>query len=543
MGVGILPPFGDDHIQVPGTRALKEEVAPGADVSGDKFANLKRHPKHHDVILQPQPSDDPNDPLNWSRLRKEMLFISIMLCTSAVAVIGPIFIPAFSSMAAEFDRDLTAIANLNGILVMMLGITSFIGIALGRVFGKRPFLVFTMVLEIIGLACAAKSSGYWSLYGSRILQGLGIGGFACVGNALISDVFFLHEQGTRIALWQFAWVFSVNASPLVSSHIIATHGWRMAFWAALGYTTFCSVFYFLAAPETTYVRQEPISVATTPPETESEGKEIEMGVASAQPALEHGAGPQFPARKSPFSLWNGIMTDDSILLVLSRPFVVGLTPPIFWSLITYGIFFTGTIVTGATFSQIFAVAPYNLDTVSVGNISSIGPLLGSIIGFASSGPLADFAARTLARRNRGYFEPEMYLVLMLPAFVFCLAGFVGWGHSVANGAPRIVPAAMIAIAYLGSTFGFSGTIMYASVAFPARGGDAFGIMMLAKSAIAFGLLFVANTWLATVGPVAFYGAWAGLTCGTAFLALPLYIFGKRIRLWTSKNSMLGWTTR
>jgi hypothetical protein len=59
-------------------------------------------------------------------------------------------------MAVELDASIAGIAQLNGILVMMLGITSFVGIAFGRIFGKRPFLLLTLLLEIAGLAWGAN---------------------------------------------------------------------------------------------------------------------------------------------------------------------------------------------------------------------------------------------------------------------------------------------------------------------------------------------------------------------------------------------------
>jgi hypothetical protein len=59
-------------------------------------------------------------------------------------------------MAAEFDRPVTDISKLNGVLVMFLGITSFVGIVCARFVGKRPILVMTLLLEVAGLAWASQ---------------------------------------------------------------------------------------------------------------------------------------------------------------------------------------------------------------------------------------------------------------------------------------------------------------------------------------------------------------------------------------------------
>ena len=68
----------------PGTVLLDDvKQAAMVDANGSQFAHLKKD-KH--IILQPQPSDSVNDPLNWSNRRK-MGIIFTLICTG-VAVGG-----------------------------------------------------------------------------------------------------------------------------------------------------------------------------------------------------------------------------------------------------------------------------------------------------------------------------------------------------------------------------------------------------------------------------------------------------------------------
>jgi hypothetical protein len=68
MGIGIRQPPISIRDTVVGTEQVSQA---DSSLQPEDGKHLKRHPKHPDLILQPQPSDDPNDPLNWSRLRKE----------------------------------------------------------------------------------------------------------------------------------------------------------------------------------------------------------------------------------------------------------------------------------------------------------------------------------------------------------------------------------------------------------------------------------------------------------------------------------------
>lgn len=90
MGFGILP---DKHLEhVPGTVLLVDrEKLPT--IAGDP-SKLKHDPKNPDIVLVPQPSDDPNDTLNWTRRRKFWVMICIVYGSALVGAIGPLISPA-----------------------------------------------------------------------------------------------------------------------------------------------------------------------------------------------------------------------------------------------------------------------------------------------------------------------------------------------------------------------------------------------------------------------------------------------------------------
>jgi hypothetical protein len=78
MGLGIL----EDHklAHVPGT-ILLDESAGNEDAA--QTLDLKHAAgKDSHIILAPQPSEDPNDPLNWSHFRKDLVLL--ILCFGVV---------------------------------------------------------------------------------------------------------------------------------------------------------------------------------------------------------------------------------------------------------------------------------------------------------------------------------------------------------------------------------------------------------------------------------------------------------------------------
>jgi hypothetical protein len=105
MGIGILQPRDGSHTPVTGTKLFDEVSSLGTD---EEAVGLKRHPKHHDIILQPQPSDDPDDPLNWSRLRKEVCGALTREPAGGIAFIDH---NSFSSRASSYAPPLWGLSG------------------------------------------------------------------------------------------------------------------------------------------------------------------------------------------------------------------------------------------------------------------------------------------------------------------------------------------------------------------------------------------------------------------------------------------------
>jgi hypothetical protein len=87
MGLGVLEDRKLEH--VPGT-ILLDELSAQAE---SETANLKHGTgKDAHIILAPQPSEDPNDPLNWSWFRKHFVF-GILLLGSILNAATQVYAP------------------------------------------------------------------------------------------------------------------------------------------------------------------------------------------------------------------------------------------------------------------------------------------------------------------------------------------------------------------------------------------------------------------------------------------------------------------
>jgi hypothetical protein len=160
MGLGILEDTKLEH--VPGTAFLAEVQAQRSivegHISGDVDTSALKHDKSGKLVLVPQPSDSPNDPYNWSRLKRELFCVAYLFGCGAVGAVGPLLNPALVQAAAEFNVSISSFnEGINGALLMCLAAGTTILNALAVVIGKRP--VYLLSATVCTATCFWGANG------------------------------------------------------------------------------------------------------------------------------------------------------------------------------------------------------------------------------------------------------------------------------------------------------------------------------------------------------------------------------------------------
>ncbi|RDW63540.1 MFS transporter-21 [Coleophoma cylindrospora] len=535
MAFGILE--SSNNARPTGTTLLEDLHANGAQVKAE-------------VILVPQPSSSPADPLNMSRLRKELLFATIIFGACVTGVVGPLLVPGFSIIAADFNITLTQVTYLNGVLLMGLGISSYLCSCFAQIYGKRLVYLFTTVLCIAACCWGAAAKSYHSLLAARFFQGLGMGGFfALAGTGSISDVFFVHERGFRVGIWNFAVIVSVNMTPIISGYVITNLSWQWSFWILALTFGVLLVMVVCLFPETTFEREttteEPIrtlhhtevnTVPYTPGEKETASDADNENEDSAVGQLIEPA--KFNLSRD-LGLGSLKIHDQlRIFEMCVTPIMLLRHPGVIWAAAMWSVTFTWVIIQGAVADQIFEAPPYNMSAIQVGNLVGIAPLIGSALGTLVSGPLSDWLALFMAKRNNGIYEPEFRLFLVIPSLISIIIGAFGLASGIQNGTSAIVCGVFLAIINFSVGVGCTGIVSYSNDVFKQNPGGVFGVVMLIKSIFAFGLTFMFNNYYTTHGPLKFFSLFGGLTTGVMLTTIPIYIYGKKIRDWSDRKGLL-----
>jgi MFS family permease len=205
-------------------------------------------------VLEPQPDDSVNDPLNWPVWQRDTALISLGFYCLMGGGMTPILAAGFHDVAAAYDVTTQQVAFTTGLYMLGLGLGSVVMSPTAILYGKRPVYLLGASLFVISAIWCAASPSYASLVVARVFQGFAVSPVECLPSATIAEIYFLHERAYRVGIYTLLLLGGKNLIPLVSAAIIQSLGWRWVFWIVAIVVGACLVLLFFFVPETFWDR-------------------------------------------------------------------------------------------------------------------------------------------------------------------------------------------------------------------------------------------------------------------------------------------------
>lgn len=416
---------------------LATKIYPGTEIMKDVGTHhFVKGTDAADLVLVPQPSDDPRDPLNWSPFWKS----TTIFCATALSFslnLGPLALaPMFEHYIVEYDRSLADVVQFTGVAILVLGFSNFIWVPMATCFGRRPVAILSSIVCVISSIWRAKATTYDSFMGACVLNGLGAGPCETLMPQVISDIIFLHDRGKYQTLYFSLYFISLMVGPIISG-AMADHRGAASFWwfntAILLFTLVLCIFFF---PETRYHRAPPAEVVSpTQGGAAATGADVLKKAAAVQDEGIYSAGTTArtgnkggsaclgrggpgKAQFLPISSYSGGLWRE-----LWLPFYLHVFPIVEFASFVVSWSASGFLVVNLSQTQAFAAPPYNFSSQTIG-LFNVAVLVGGLVGLFTCGPLSDWVAAYLTRRNNGVREPEMRLAAMIPYVVIMTIGSV-----------------------------------------------------------------------------------------------------------------------
>lgn len=630
--------------------------------SSQTAAPQKKKTADGQIVLDPQPDDSVNDPLNWPVWQRDAALISLGFYCLMGGGMTTILAAGFNSVSQTYGVPKQQVAYTTGLYMMGMGLGSVVMSPTAILFGKRPVYLLGATLFIIsGIWCAA-SPNYASLVVARIFQGVAVSPVECLPSATIAEIFFLHERAYRVGIYTLLLLGGKNLVPLASAAVIGSLGWRWVFWIVAIIVGACLILLFFFVPETFWDRtprprrhhhkrphlprtvsdlvshgfrgrRSHAQVHDEPTETKEEEdvsqlprkpKNAHVGFVDepathekpphhqdvedippnvltitsddnimtepSTPAVEkpdgllhppnaashsqnasdveaHPRDAVSPARstslepaasisstihytnrlrekpKVPYwsmlGIWNGRIAQDNWFKIAMRPFILFAYPSVLWSTVVYSLSVGWLIVLSESVAVVYESSEHYGFTALQTGLIYISPFIGGLLGTAVAGKVSDIVARFLTRRNGGVYEPEFRLVMALPIALSTVIGLMGFGWSAELMDHWIVPTVFFGMISFGCCLGSTTAITFCVDSYRQYAGEALVTLNFSKN-IFHGLvfsLFIVD-WLEADGTRTVYLALGGIQIFFLLMSIPMYIYGKRARMWTVRKRLM-----
>ncbi|KAK4154812.1 major facilitator superfamily domain-containing protein [Chaetomidium leptoderma] len=551
-------PFGIQECKkmevVPGTAFMNDQDDLPAEYSEIPRVQLKHGTgRFKDVILVPQPSDDPNDPLNWPQWRKELVLFICGLSAAVVGAYGPMLSPGFLEIADNLHITVDVLAQSTAWLILCIGLGLFITNPLAKIVGRRPVYLVAIVIMFATSVWGATVKEYDSFLASRIVAGLGMAPFEVLVQCTIGDMYFVHERATRIAVWNLFLLTGISGGALVAGYIIELDGYQWTFGVCAIFFGVLMLAIFFFVPETAYRRNAVTVVPSGDEKDEARegsarrmklGHEHEVSDVSDAKEEEGSAGSAGSSQTIPekhtflqsLRVYTGRYSRAPGWKPFARPMVMLFYPAVMWGFLVYGTVITWIVVFSVVNASIFNAPPYNFSVSETGLIS-LSPFLMTIVGELISGPLNDWICVYLAKKNKGIYEPEFRLPLMVVALVLGIVGFFGFGATVEYQTHWTGPVLCFGLANMSLVFAATCVFGYIIDSYKDHNEEAL-VAINARNLLTFGLTYFVNGWLKAQGPLIVFCILGALFVFVSLLTIPLWIYGKKCRSFTGRNPWL-----
>ncbi|KAK9234239.1 major facilitator superfamily domain-containing protein [Lipomyces kononenkoae] len=474
----------------------------------------------NEIVLIPTPSDDPEDPLNWSRGRKLLSAFCVCVYTFMVGFTSAAIYSVLEPISNATDLSLGDLNAGTGYMFLLFGWGCLVWQPLASQYGKRPIYLLSILVTgaIMVWAPYTKSDGQW--IANKILQGFFGAPIESLCEISMADICFTHERGTAIAAYGLTLIGSSFLAPVIAGFIANSQGWQwVLYWCAI----FCAigfVFLFLFMEETNYHLRATVGVEAREDQlsqVESKFQSTKEGTNLGDHHLHHFPSPQktrisssvVPQEQSSSRTTTlakklrlfqpGVFSHPNrIHRMMVRPLVFLSFPVIVFAGFSYGSSLVWFNILNGTASLILSSPPYNLSPSIVG-VSYISPLLGAFIAAAYTGVFGSWFVIRMARWNKGIMEPEHRLWLFMASVLLVPFGLILWGIGAEHHIHWFGLIFAMAIISISNVIGLQISVSYCIDSYPDLSSEAMVTVIIIRNTMSFAVNYGITPWVMNMG--------------------------------------------
>lgn len=486
-----------------------------------------------EIVLNPRPTNSPNDPLNWAPWRKYWHATLVLFITGFTAATSNDAGSAGDGMLEDLGIHYSVANTAAGVLFIGIGYWTLLASPMPWLWGRRIQYFVCLIWSLVGSIWFAKVQTIEDSIWNQLFVGASESCAEALVQLSLSDLFFQHQRGMVLGLYVLATSIGTFLGPLVSGYI-AIDNWRWIGWTTAIITGGTMIVFYFGLEETVfwrehYLGEEPEDTSGTR-SSSSNGDGDEKVVKAEHPdfdstpqARDVGSGEVSEPKKS---YWK------RIALITAAPTMVGLGikqyfqrlwhilkvfsfPAVLYSGLQWGsqdawLSFYLTIEEDNYYDP-----PWNYGNKAVA-IMNVPTLIGAVIGCVYGGYFSDVFVRWMAKRRGGISEAEDRLWLIYLSAIISPAGLMLFGIGSGDGWQwsHGQSGAYVGLGMIGFGWGCAGdlSMAYLMDAYPDIVLEGMVGVAVINNTLAMIFTFTCSLWLSADGTSATFIAIGVLSC-------------------------------
>lgn len=137
---------------------------------------------------------------------------------------------AFENIARDLHVSLQQASYLVSLVIAIIGVAPFFWMPLADRFGRRPILLWSLIISLVANVGCAKSPSYATMAICRAIVAIGASPAAAIGAGMVQEVFFKHQRGRYMGIWTVFVTLGVPIGPLIFGFVAFRAGYRWIYW-------------------------------------------------------------------------------------------------------------------------------------------------------------------------------------------------------------------------------------------------------------------------------------------------------------------------
>nr|UJH94427.1 ST.3 [Starmerella bombicola] len=529
--------------------------------------------KDGDIVLVPQPSISPNDPLNWPKWRKALQIAIILFLRGVSTALADDSYAIMQSLKKEHpDFSPHSFTNASGALFVGMGGWAILNAESAYLYGYRISYIVGTASGILANALFSQVNSKTMLHVSQLFTGAAVSVGETVSILSFAQLCYQHQLNAAVGLYVLATSVGHFAGPLIDGYVTQNLGWSWVGYTGLIFESVTLVLVVFGMEETYFDRAHFETKTTLAMMNVHEPGFVEASNGDAfmektrsthvrSKSVRNTQGSELDALGSCLQIEGGINLNEPKRTIADEPkyyferiqiitpatnligtglvqyakrtlflFRVFLFPPVVFAGLQWTVQIGFTTIYKSLESEVWSGPPWNLASGGIA-LMMMPNLIGAAIGTAYATILANSSVQWFARRNNGLSEAESRLWLMLPVLVIYPLGIIIFGLGTEY--HWNWPPVYIGLGFVGFGLGAAAeiSISYMVDCYPGMILEGMVGLVAIYTMLSLAMAYVAPSWLG-LGSLN-----ATIICGVLgwfiiALSLPMFIWGKKMRRMT-----------